>query len=987
MQDSRTGLVCRVILLGSIVALVATSGFVPTAVAAAPIEPHSFDSKSGLSPTKDVALKEMGPVDGDALLAEDAADAANRSHLAAWITERGPMPVALLYVLTDGNRQLFGDWLLTGGDVPATVLESLPHESRQALSGSSLAPTEPFPDALLGELSGLRRLLEKRKRVGVAIPSWTSGPRRQSLSPANSGTWEDLPAGGQVWRLRVRSADALWLVLGFRTFRPLPGARMHVFDRDRETVLGPFTAGDIREHRQLWTPPIDGDEVVIELYWPEGLRGVAPDIVLSTVSHGYKSAWGPDIDLVADDSGFDPSVEGSGSCNVDVNCEPTWGKEKRGVVHILLNGSSWCSGSLVNNTAGDCTHYVLTANHCINTVSEAAATGFRFNYERPECGSGAGPVSMVRTGSFLRATRSSTDVTLLEMDDPIPGDWDAYFNGWNRANTPAQEATCIHHPGGDDKKISFEFDPLILGSAWGPTHWRVRDWDSGTTEGGSSGSALFDTTNAVGETPHIIGQLSGGQASCSNNLWDEYGRFDLSWASGASTSSRLREWLDPLGADPQTLGGKDHSVCLNPFPDFAVQSSFVQDYRGNGDDYPDPGEAIELQLTLLNTGNSEATVVVGELTTSEDNVVIPLAVATWPDLEPGATGNSDAPHFDLQIDPAYPCDVVNQVVPLTLEVRNAQSFGSVLVEFDLQLGAPVPTPVFEDDMEPTSLPGWIYFSPSGAGWALNDSADPNDSTSPTHAWFVANSASAGQAPLTMPTQPPGGGLLGPQARLRFQHRFLTEDDTDGGVLEYSLDGTSWYDINHDLSTGLPKNRFLANAYSGTISALDGRAAWEGDSGGWMQVEADLSDFEGETLRLRYIFATDDGNVGPVEGWFVDDVVVETIEYECTALAEAPGAISDLRLGRAPSGEVTFDWQPPSLSQGGAIMTYLLQETALGPVDPQYVADLGPLPSAEVDAASLGDASGFLIVGRNSLGLGPTGTDSEGVPRPPAQPAP
>ncbi len=84
-----------------------------------------------------------------------------------------------------------------------------------------------------------------------------------------------------------------------------------------------------------------------------------------------------------------------------------------------------------------------------------------------------------------------------------------------------------------------------------------------------------------------MGQLHGGQASCSNQTWDEYGRFDLSWNGGSTPSSRLSDWLDPLGSDPMTLGGLDHNVCLNPGPKLAVKQYFTDDYRGNADDYPD----------------------------------------------------------------------------------------------------------------------------------------------------------------------------------------------------------------------------------------------------------------------------------------------------------------------------------------------------------------------------------------------------------------
>ena len=43
----------------------------------------------------------------------------------------------------------------------------------------------------------------------------------------------------------------------------------------------------------------------------------------------------------------------------------------------------------------------------------------------------------------------------------------------------------------------------------GDTHWFVAAWDEGMTEGGSSGSPVFD------DSQRIRGQLHGGYASCS----------------------------------------------------------------------------------------------------------------------------------------------------------------------------------------------------------------------------------------------------------------------------------------------------------------------------------------------------------------------------------------------------------------------------------------------------------------------------------------
>jgi hypothetical protein len=374
----------------------------------------------------------------------------------------------------------------------------------------------------------------------------------------------------------------------------------------------------------------------------------------------------------------------------------------------------------------------------------------------------------------------------------------------------------------------------------------------------------------------------------------------------------------------------------------------------------------------------------GVLSSSASNVSIPRPTVSWPDIGPGGQENSDAPHFDLQIDPSYPCDAAGQSIPLTLKLFSAGFERPEVLEFEMPLGAPVPFGVFDDNLEPAPQSGWGFFALT-APWTLKNSADPEHHTSPTHSWFVPNWEFAVQSKL----RTPAFSELPTNSRLRFQHRFKTENSTDGGVLEYSLDGgLNWYDINHDLSSGEDKNRFLANGYTGTIAALNGRAAWEDDSGGWLQVEVDLSDFEGQTLDLRFLLATDQGNdVAELDGWYIDDVIVERIEYDCSPLAQVPGTILDLRMGKTPSGDITLDWEPPSVTQGGAIMTYLLQETPFGPLNFSFVAELGSSTHAELNGSLLNDGSGFLVVGANSLGLGSTGSDSNGLARPPAQPAP
>ena len=55
------------------------------------------------------------------------------------------------------------------------------------------------------------------------IPWRVGFPMEVDLTPGNSGTWEDLPDGGRLWRLHIFTEGALWTVLGFDVFQIQPG--------------------------------------------------------------------------------------------------------------------------------------------------------------------------------------------------------------------------------------------------------------------------------------------------------------------------------------------------------------------------------------------------------------------------------------------------------------------------------------------------------------------------------------------------------------------------------------------------------------------------------------------------------------------------------------------------------------------------------------------------------------------------------------------
>ena len=196
-----------------------------------------------------------------------------------------------------------------------------------------------------------------------------------------------------------------------------------------------------------------------------------------------------------------------------MDCYPVWSNESDAVAQIIFYAHPYtytCSGSLVSNTAQDYRPYFLTAFHCIDIdIINGCVDGM------------LSPAEISRVGSI-----------------PV-------------------NATCIHHPDGMPMKISFDYGnpygPYINNYriSWGcslyspaSTHWVV-GFESGTTEGGSSGSPLFNSSQRV------IGQLHGGDFGCAP-ITKLFGQFSKSWTGGGSSSTRLSDWLNPTGSTATT---------------------------------------------------------------------------------------------------------------------------------------------------------------------------------------------------------------------------------------------------------------------------------------------------------------------------------------------------------------------------------------------------------------------------------------------------
>lgn len=381
------------------------------------------------------------------------------------------------------------------------------------------------------------------------------------------------PDGSTYSSVGISMAGAEAIILYFDAFRLAEGSRLRITNTRMQTLAGPYSSSDNPQTSSYFSSGLLGqDTIIIHLETPSG--STEQRMHIYEVGYVYEKQT----------SLIEKGIQVSGACQVNVICSPegnNWQDKKHSVARILLKvGTNYylCSGSLINNTSQNCTPYFLTAQHCGNGASanDLNQWVFYFNYDGLNCSSTSPQTTQSVVGATKRASAINSvgnysDMLLLELNQTVPENFQPYFSGWNRNNSPASSGVGIHHPAGDIKKISTYTSTL---TNYFNTHWDVR-WIAtanghGTTEGGSSGSPLF---NSNGE---IVGTLTGGYSSCTNlTSADYYGKFSYHWSSnGTLASQQLAPWLDPISANVTTLAGK---YCLILNADFyAAKSSINQ---------------------------------------------------------------------------------------------------------------------------------------------------------------------------------------------------------------------------------------------------------------------------------------------------------------------------------------------------------------------------------------------------------------------------
>ena len=379
------------------------------------------------------------------------------------------------------------------------------------------------------------------------------------INVKEAGIKTEIDGKGTIWRYQIESKDACSLGIFFKSYHLPPKAKVFIYDSSKTQLRGAFTPINNNAGNQLPIAEFPGKNMIIEYFEPVSPE-FSGELVLGSVSQAYSS------------------FQSVATTRIGINCSQgnNWQTEKKSVCLMTFSDSRYsyyCTGALINNVREDETPYFLTANHCINTASEANTLVTYFNYENSTCIANDASKSQSLAGASLTSGNSYSDFSLLLLNEYPPDEYNPYYAGWDASGNAPSSGVCIHHPQGEAKCIAIDnssisnypssvqwsdSDGKLISSTMPNTHWQVK-FDQGTTEEGSSGSPLFD------QNKRIVGQLHGG----GNSML--FGKFTLSWNYNASYNKQLAHWLDP----DNTTKILDGTGKLPPIANFRAQTQQV----------------------------------------------------------------------------------------------------------------------------------------------------------------------------------------------------------------------------------------------------------------------------------------------------------------------------------------------------------------------------------------------------------------------------
>lgn len=296
------------------------------------------------------------------------------------------------------------------------------------------------------------------------------------------------------------------------------------------------------------------------------------------------------------------------------------------------------------------------------------------------------------------------------------------------------------------------------------------------------------------------------------------------------------------------------------------------DVLGNNNGVAEPGEDLTFTVPLTNM-----------LAVTDSPVLATLGLysTNYGSMAPGVRVVRT---FAYRVPVGTPCGTLLSI-PLVISSPN----GTANLTVPVRIGSPSSTTVFSQNFDPPTTPPALP-----AGWTTTTSGVANTAwiTVTTNTVDVANCAfsldvpTTSDASLISPVIPISSSSL----QLSFSHRYSLESGYDGGVLELSVDGGAFTDV---LTAG---GTFVQGGYSGSVASgtgnpFGGRSAWTGTRSTTLSTVVNLpANLNGHNVRFRWRLGCDVSIA--LTGWFVDSVVISSINYYCASIDTDGDGIPD-----------------------------------------------------------------------------------------------
>ncbi len=644
-------------------------------------------------------------------------------------------------------------------------------------------------------------------------------------------------ADGYVWSRTVLIPKASFLKVHFVDVNLRPGDRL-VLRTHTGRVIETITGLGPKDRGTFWGLSSPGDAVVVEFHF--AARYDRLPFRVDQVIAGEQGLFGTGVEAgqrsICSPADFEDAI-----CYE--NDAGKWANVQASVGVMSVGGSPtsalFCSGSNVSPQ-----NYVLTNNHCIENQAQCNGAEYVFRYYRTGCNDGSQPTldwqsfrcdEVVAFEPFINCDAGPGDLDFTLTS--IIGDAASTFGYVEPDATPltsGEDIYIVQHPDGRPHEITLGggADVVVDGSV-------LRYYDTLDTEGGSSGSPVFRTSDNK-----LVGLHHCGGCS----------------SPGIGNRGMLMSDILPL-IEP--------FVCTDTVTLAAAASDGLTEVVGNGDGVLDPGETWQFVPSVRNAACAlDATGVTATLAASGAGVPVTLlsSTASFGDIAAGQAASAAPVAFRIDGTAACGGEVIIDLVSI-------DSDGVAFAGSDDYLVADVGAEALET----------IYLDTFDGGLA---------------AWTIQDGGSGAGAAATWTTTNPGGRTLGLTAPFAIadsdEHGSVNTMDealispiidatgfSDSVTLNFDHDFT-WYTGGQDEQADVQVRSAATGGAWTTIANYSG-----GNTSGF--VTLDLTPYAATDLQLRFRYY----DAAWEWWWAIDNVTVRGSDgFTCNAADSDGDGVTD-----------------------------------------------------------------------------------------------